>query len=194
MTQQGNGPPKGVEASELWSRLATRERPSTLIDFPGKESPGQVAIRVLTVTELQQCRTNAEKEAKKLLGGETRAGDIGYEDVYRNEFVVQVVCLACRQVDDGGKFPAFPSPKHARDRLTEDDFAILWEAYGAWRRESGPILSEMTEPELEAWIRKLQEGGSRVPLATLSSAALQDAILLLIARLPTSPTDSGSAG
>ena len=189
-----SGPPKGVDASDLWSKLATRERASTLVDYPGKdESPGQVRIRVLTVTEMQECRTAAEKEAKKMLGTETRAGDLGYEDIYRNEIVVQVICKACRQVEDT-RAPAFPSAKLARDKLTEDDFAVLFEAYKSWKAEAGPIVSEMTEETLDAWLRVLQEGASRVPFSQLSSAALIDLILHLAARLPKSQTDSGSLG
>ena len=191
--QTSNGPPKGVDGSALWAQLAARERPTRVVDYPGAgESPGQVALRILTMNEMQACRANADKEAKRLLATGTN-GDLGYEDIYRNELVVQLVCTACRAPEDT-RVPTFPTAKHARDKLTEDDFAVLFEAYKLFKIEAGPILSEMTSAEMEAWITLLQEGGSRIPLARCSSGALCDLVMHLIARLPKSPTDSGSAG
>ncbi len=191
-----SGPPKNVEPSALWVKLTERPRPMKFIDFPSKGgSPGKLALRILTESELHVCRANATNTAKELLGGESRSGDMGYEDIYRNELAVQLVTVGCRAAEyPDGMIPAFPSAKDARKKLTSDEFAVLAMAYKAFQVESGPILSELTKDEMEAWIKLLQEGGSRVPLAHLSGEAQTDLIMFLVSMLPTSQTASGSAG
>ena len=52
----------------------------------------------------------------------------------------------------------------------------------------------MTVPTMDAWIRRLQEGASGVPLAQLSLEALRDLLMHSVSLLATSPTGSGSAG
>lgn len=194
-----SGPPANVEPSALWIALTKRPRPHTLIDFPASklpggavgESPGKLALWVLTEHELHECRANAERAAKELLkDDDAKQGNLGYEDIYRNELAFELVYQACRTPDDLNR-PVFLHPKLTRKLLTTDEIAVLLDAYNIFRAESGPMLSEMTPAEMEAWIRMLQEGGSRVPLAKLSGEAKSDLILLLVKKLSM---HTGSAG
>lgn len=185
------GPPKDVASSDLWRRLSERPRPSKPFKLTCKDGfDFEIVLWVLTESELHFCRANAQKVAQEILGGEQKSGNLGYEEIFQNELIVQLVCLACRAAEDP-QFPAFPSPKFARQKLTTDEFGVLASAYSEFRREAGPMLSELTAAEMEAWIRVLKDGASRVPLARLSSEAKSDLILHLV---QTFSTATGSAG
>lgn len=193
-----SGPPKNVEPTALWLALSTKPRPVSIVDFPASKLPGggvgesigKVAIRVLTEHELHGCRVNAERTAREMLKDDAKPGNLGYQDIYNNELAFELVYMACRDPDDHGR-PVFLHPKLTRELLTTDEVAVLLDAYNLHRAESGPILAELTLAEMEAWIAKLQEGGSRVPLASLSGEAKSDLILHLVRKLSTL---TGSAG
>lgn len=197
-----SGPPKGEEPSELWLALEKRPRPSTLIDFPcaaGETSPGKLALVVLTESERHQARANAGAVARELVKGSDRerqdAGllsDASYLDIYNSELSVQLVVQACRNPKDI-RFPAFPSPRHARQALTTDDFGLLAQSYEQFRLSRGPYLSEMTHAEFEAWLKVLQEGASRVPLAQLSGEALKDLVMFLVSKIRAMGTSSATS-
>lgn len=197
-TSQGAGPPKGKTGSELFAKLAERPRPYEIVPFPAKrgtEPIGSVRLQILTESEMHRARADAERTAKAMLNGQTRVGDLGYEEIYRNELVIEMMVLAARDAEMP-ELPIFPTAKHAREYVTTDEFGVLAVAYNALRREAGPIISEMTEEELEAWDRALTEGVKVGPLAfsQLSSEAKTDLILHLAARLKDLRTGNGSAG
>jgi hypothetical protein len=189
--------PKNEKPSDLFARLTQTPRPHKLVTFPrkGLDKEEQVAIWVLTESELMAARSSAAKYAKKILDDQdlTKQDNLGYQEIYRNECVVQVVCRACRDPQNL-KIPSFPNPDLARQWMTSDEFAVLFEAYCIWQAESGPIVGSMDEETMNAWIGRLQEGASQVPLALLSSAARDQLLMHSVSRLPRSLTDSGSAG
>lgn len=188
-------PPKGVESSALWQKLSERPRPSTVVPFPappGEESAGELRLVVLTESEMAQVRANADAFAKEALRGDVKPGDLGYEDLYENEKAVQLVALAARDTSDPKLF-AFPSAKAARQKLTTDEIGQLAAAYTEFRLERGPFVSELTEPELEAWLKVLEEGASRVPFSRLRTEALIDLVMFLGSKA-IRRTANGSAG
>src|SRR5271167_2649250 len=196
--QQGHGPPKGKTGSELFAKLMERPRPTTRIPFPvgaGKQSPGDIILWVLTEAQMMFCRATAEMTAKALLNNETHVGDLGYEEIYRQEMVIEMMAIACRDPEDTN-LPIFPTGKHMRDQLTTDEIGVICVSYNEHRRMCGPMISMMTEEELEAWEKLLVEGASIGPLAFArhSSEAKTDLILHLASRLRTLLTGSGSAG
>jgi hypothetical protein len=190
--------PNPEKASELWQKLSERPRPSTTVPFPvpkGEKSPGDLVLWVLTDSELMSARANADTAAKKVLLGDIKPGDVGYHDIYSSECAVQILMRAARDPKSPNyDLPLFPSPERLRAKLTTDEISALIMSYGEFRRERGPYLSELTEPELEAWVKVLMEGASRVPLASLSGEALKDLIMYLGWRLRGSPTGTFSAG
>lgn len=205
-----SGPPSKVEPSALFARLVGADRPSVIVPFPRKggdgEPVGQIALVPLVEAEVMACRSAAEQYASMMLdkpedkGGKVPRDSIGYRDVYVNELYVECLARACRDPvsKDGvlvaSNVPTFPSPQHMRQWLFPDEITVLFERYAIWQSESGPIVSQMSEPELDAWIKVLAEGASRVPLAALSSAGQRDLILHLVSRLRTCKTDTSSAG
>lgn len=199
-------PPKSVEPVALFQRLVETPRPTTRIKYPrrkfddkgrptGELVDVEVAIWVLTESELAKTRATAEKFAKLMLGDpELSTGKhLGYEELYRNACVVEAVCLAVRDPADT-KQAFFPNPDLARRHVTSDEWAALFEAYCLWQAESGPLVSEMDQAEMDAWLRVLEEGGSRVPLARLSSGARAALLMHSVSLLQKSRVGSGSSG
>jgi hypothetical protein len=207
----GGAPPKNVAPEALWTRLTAMPRPTKLVDFPRRDPttgsflPEQVAVVVLTTGEQQKARAAAEQYAIAMLSGNPDSmpfnkvvdvvggRSLGYEEIYRNELAIETVCLAFRDPKDVRQM-AFPNSQLARAFLTQDEITALFMAYLTHQSESGPLVSSMDVPTMNAWIEKLREGASRLPLSVLSLAGLQDLVMHLVSLLPTSPTDSGSAG
>lgn len=198
MTQSAyHGPPAGVEAQDLWSKITQRPRPHKDFVFKARGQDATVRLVVLTESELMHCRAAADAFAKQELRDKQAHGEanLGYQDIYRNEVVVQLVCLACRDPKGAGIASlAWPNADLARQFFTADELAVLFNAYCDWQTESGPILSSMTKEEMDLWIEKLQEGGSRLPLAALSSEAKSALLMHSVSMLSTLRTGSGSAG
>ncbi len=195
---QSSGPPTDIPASELWNILCQIPRPYEIVDvprnFPGTDKPvGQVAIWVLTQEEQMICATNADRFSKKILKEAPKTGEEnrGYDDIYNNAAVVEILCRCCRDATDVTK-PAFPSPAEVRSKLSVDEVAVLFRNYLQIQATKGPIISYMDTDTLDAWIRRLAEAGNTLPLGCLSSAAHED--LTLAQRLHKSLTDMSSAG
>lgn len=190
-----SGPPKDLPASQLWLKLASTERPFKVVDFPRKDSKGepigQLAIRVLTQEEQMICTSAAEDVTRKHLK-EAKKEDLGYERLFTDAVCVEMLYRACRDSDDPSR-PAFPTPKNIREQLTTDECAKLFEHYLTVQLELGPLVTQMSEEELEAWIDRLVEGGSAVPLALLASDLQQILVLYMAYQLRSLPTDKSSA-
>lgn len=187
-----NAPPKDVPPSELWTRLTELPRPvSARHQFVARNNEvGEIVFWVLTAGELSQARMRADKETRASLDTEVRAGNLAYEEEYEQQKAYQVLALAARQPNDV-IFPAFPRASEVRDKLTDDEITAALAAYNIFRRESAPVIDEMTQPEMEAWISVLKEGASRFPLAACSGANLTDLVMYLVSKLP--PADSSTA-
>jgi hypothetical protein len=200
-TASGAGPPPNIEPADLWTKLTTLPRPHTEVAFPRKDPrtsqpmADKVAIWVLTESELMASRAAADAYAHEMLLKPQKSGDanLGYQDIYRNACVIEIVWRCCR-APVNVQVPAFPSTKAIRQWFTSDEIAVLFQAYCAWQRESGPILSTMDKAEMDAWIEVLKDGGSRVPLARLASESVIDLLMHSVSLLPKSPVVSGSPG
>jgi hypothetical protein len=192
----GNGPTKNDEPSELWVKLTELPRPlSEEMTFRARnEDVGTFKFWVLTAQELSTVRVEASRAAKKLFGDEAVKGNLAYEEEYEEQKALHLLALACRQPGDP-RFPTFYSAGKARAELTDDEITSALMAYRDFRVRSGPMISELTPDEMEAWIKLLVEGGSRFPLAArLSGEALIDLTMFLVSKLRTSATGTSSAG
>jgi hypothetical protein len=200
MAQNQGGPPRDYEPTELYTALMARPRPYKDVEWPGTGSDGKtlgtIRLWVATVSELLSCRANAQNAAKEMLRGETKLGDMGYEDIYRDEVIVELLSKVCRDPKADGA-PCFPSAKWLRQQLTVDEMTVLVGHYNEHQRKCGPIIADMSAEELEAWIDMLVGGASEpgpLSFARLSSEMKTDLILGLAARLRKLRTASGSAG
>ena len=195
-----SGPPKDVEASELFLKLQERPRPSEVIDYPrlgpDGEPVGTVRIQVLTMTERQAALRRALAWCKKQnLDKDDLASDIVQEGIYGAAVAREILAIACvsekdwREDKDKGVplyTRIFANGSQVDDVLTPDELATLFTAYTLTQKKFGPYASDIeTEAELNAWIRKLAEGGSAAPLAWRDSAQLVDLLQSLVARVYT---------
>lgn len=190
------GPPAGVAASDLCTRLAQESRPTAAVDFPRKSPDGtpypQIHIRVLRQAEIMTAMAGAEGYAREMLKEQKGPSDShGYHDLYTDAKVCELLWFACRK-EDGA--PAFINSKSLRNLLTADEMAVLFNAYMDWQAASGPLISSMDEAEMDAWIDRLKEGLSRLPLPQHSLEARTDLLMRSIARLRKSETASTSSG
>lgn len=193
------GPPKDVAPSALFVKLSG-PRPSVVVDIPRKGPDGapvgQVAIVVLTQEELIAAAAEAERQARKLLRDDLpkrEEAHQGYDDVFQNCAAVQILFRACRDADDP-KRPAFNTPHEIAAGLTNDEIGVLQHHYLTVQSELGPIVATMTGDELEAWIVALGEGGTAIPLGSLSWGMLTTLVLTMASRLRSLQTASSSAG
>lgn len=150
-----------MSASELWLRLQEMPRPSRIVDFPRKgpdgDFLGKIRIWVLTQEEQMICASAAEKFAKERLKDGKR-DDLGYETVYANASVVEVLYRTCRDAEEPSR-PFFPTPQAIRQTLTADECGRLFEAYLSVELELGPVVAKLEPVELDAWIDRIAEGG-----------------------------------
>lgn len=210
-----NGPPANMEPVTLWMELTRMPRPFRVVDFPRTRmdgtTAGTVAMRVLTQTEIIECAAAAQAAVnaiKKKFGIADAGQTMSRADaeMYENEKVLQLLSRACREAPrpldppfvmgqpHATDRPCFPSPVHMRDQLSSDEIAVLATAYTKLQYEIGPIVADLSDSQMEAWLQKLGEGGSRLPLASLSSAQLEDLLMYSAGRLYPRSTPTTSAG
>ena len=190
------GPTNTIEPSILWSVLSRAERPFRIVDFPREDEQGRpigkLAIRVLTHEETTICQAAAEKFTREHLK-DGKKDELGYEAVYSTASVIEVLFRACRDAEDIAR-PAFPSPKLLSQALTGDEVSVLFQNYLATQLELGPIIAQMTEAEMEAWIVRIGDGGSSFPLDLLSLELMRTLLHFSARRLASSRMANSSAG
>jgi hypothetical protein len=184
---------------DLWLAITAMPRPSDVVDFPRKGKDGnpvgQVRIQILTQEEQILCSAEAERFTKKAIKDlpKNDEAQLGYQNVYNNSAAVEILFHACRQRDDISK-PFFPSRDVLRKYLTPDEVGVLMMNYYTVQSQMGPVVSYMSEDEVDAWIVRLGEGGQRYPLDSLSLEALKGLAFTLASRIHNSATDTSLPG
>lgn len=189
-------PPTNIPAKELWVKLQELPRPSQVVDLPQRtpdgEPVGQVALWVLKQEEHLICTAETEKFVRHHLK-EAKRGDIGYDDMFANEMAVQILFRACRDVADLKK-TAFQTPKQVRELFTTDECGLLFRNYLTIELEFGPLVTQMTDADMQAWIDKIAKGGSAFPFDSIHSDLQKILLLSMARRLQSSSTDTSFAG
>lgn len=197
----GYGPPD-LPPGELLTALTTQPRPYKIVPFPRrdpmtKEAIGDIAIWPCIQRELMEARAAADAYAKRLFrkDDKPREGEtnLGYEGIFKDALTVELLVRACRQPKDL-KSAAFPTAQIFRDHVTANEAAVLTRLYLQIERDVGPLVDLMTNEEMDAWIKRLQEDGTRHPLAFLSTEQMEDLLMYSVSRPATSPTGSTSSG
>ena len=78
------------------------------------------------------------------------------------------------------------------EHLTQDEVAVLFNAYMRLEHELGPIVTELTDAEMEMWLLSLATGGATVPLDSLSWGARTQLMSFLARRALSSSMDTSS--
>jgi hypothetical protein len=187
-------PPKDVPASRLWSKLCETPAPSEVVDFPRRRRDGtpigQVRIMVLPQRLHDDARERAARAIeKKGYKPEQLKNDL-LAEVQGDQTAKELLALACHEVDPNpgteGDAPryarVFPNGDAVGD-LTADEINVLFTSYLMVQAKYGPYINDVaTEEELDAWIRRLAEGGSAHPLASFSWRALVQLSMLTAQR------------
>lgn len=198
------GPPDNIEPSALWLALTAVPRPHRVVDlpraFPATGKPvGQIAIWPLTQEEQMICTAEADRFVKQVLKDSQKKDEanLGYAHLFSNENAVQILFRACRDASnapDSLKLTAFPSTKGMRQEFTADEISTLFEMYITVQLEVGPIVAYQTEDEMEAWIRRIEEGGSALPFDLLAPLAQKRLLTFMASQLVSFWTATSSAG
>jgi len=187
-----------IPASELWTKLASQKRPTKEVDFPRAdpetgEPMGKLLMRPLKQGEILAAQSAALKYAKTLVASDPElAARIEGSPVYQNACACEILFRACMRIENPSLplFPTAASVRDVRNGLTTDEVGVLMNAYEFVQLELGPIAAFLSEPAREALIERLREGGSAIPLASLSLAQWTDLTMHLVSRCPSSAMGS----
>jgi hypothetical protein len=184
---------------DLWLAITAMPRPSVIVDFP-RNGPdgnpvGELRIQVLTQEEQILCSAEAERYTKKAIKELPKENEaqLGYQNVYNNSAAVEVLYHCCRK-KDAPLEPFFPSRDAIRKFLSPDEVGVLLMHYYTAQTDLGPIVAHLSEVEMDAWIARLGEGGTRFPLDFLSLDALKDLAFSLACRMHSFATATSSPG
>lgn len=195
-----SGPPDNIPPDELFVALTKRPRPGKLVDLPindaltGK-SIGQVWMSPLTQEELLAAKAEATRLGKALTKDnlDPREYVVGHEQIFQELCGCEILYRACRRAAMQSVL-FFPTPADVRKKLSGDEVAVLIQAYAIVQVELGPLISTMSTVEMDAWLKRLGEGASALPLAWLSLEQRTALLMHSASRLLTLPTGNGSAG
>ena len=195
-----------TNAAELWAALTSGPRPSKVIDFPRKkggsgpdadEPIGTMTMVVLTQGETMAANTEAEKEVRKLLreGKEIDYDSEGRRYLLQNASAMEIVWRSLRDAADPTLLkPLFMSKESLRKATTPDEIGVLMNQYLMMRLDIGPIIGEMSEDEMEAWLDTMARVGIFDPLGSASQALLIGLVIFSAKRLRALRTANSSAG
>lgn len=184
-----------ISDSDLWTQITAMPRPHRLVDFPRTLPDGtvpKVAFQVLSQDEGMAAKASAEGKVRKILKDSGPASGQGYADLSEMRESMELLFRACRQPDNMAK-PFFPTVE-AVGKLTTDEIAVMVLNYRRVQMELGPIASEMSNDEVDAWVERLAKGGSLFPFDGLSSGAQSRLITSMASRLWSFMTDRSSPG
>jgi hypothetical protein len=172
------GPPTDVAPSDLFRKLLETPRPTELIDFPRRQANGEpigkIRIQVLTQEEHDGARERAHRsmKAKGFDKEDFQAAPI--QEVTGDAVARELLAMASlteNGPDDGSGTPmygrVFRGPEDLK-KLRSDEIAVLFNAYLLTQAKYGPFEKFVGgEEDLNAWIKRLEEGGSEFPLLVL---------------------------
>ena len=189
--------PEKIPDSEYYVKLSSRERPHKIVDAPQTdpktgEPLGKLAMRVLTQQEIIAAKADSTAFARTIFKDKKDSLDeIEKSAVWRDACACELLFRSARRPDNL-KLPIWPTAKAIRESLTSDELGVLVNSYEFVQLELGPIAAYLSEAEQDAIIKRLQEGGSAVPLALLSLAQWTALTMRMASLLANSRTGSSS--
>lgn len=194
------GPDKGIPASELYLKL-TESRPSVVVPYPrdGEDGKpvGEVRIQVLTEKEHKLSRSTAFNRIKNDWDPQSWNTDVfkvALGDETAKEMLAKAV-VSTKAVPDPMEGKPGYSPVYQRlyrdakdiSDLPSSEVEALFNTYLVVQHRFGPWdRVARTQDDLEAWIRRLGEGGNEFPLLSKDLPRLVELTSLLAALVYTS--------
>lgn len=184
--------------NNIWAEMMKAPKPYRVVPFPKKNPKTDqpwcdVAIVMMTAEESALVTLEAEKKTQRLLKEGGSVGSDGYKDLLQRFMAEGIVYTCVRLADDPNKH-FFPRKEDIFKVLTVDEVGTLLNLYYSVQLDLGPIIGELTESEMEGWLRKLTDGGTqaRFFLSSFSAAALIDLLMFSVNRQGALLTDSSS--
>ena len=202
MIQDNKLPPAGIEPDDLLKMMMAAPVPHRIVDFPRKDKEGvplfDLAMMLLTQDEVMAVSAAAEKATRRAMGDDIpKIGQAskGYDDLFNNFSAIEILYRACKHPADLTK-PLFPTKEFIKKQLTPDEVAILFNNYMTIQIELGPVIGSLSSEEIDAWVKKLAEGGERSStfLDSFSWAATKGLLITMAVQLHDLRTVSSSAG
>lgn len=189
-----------ITPSALWTAVVARPRPSRLVDFPHESnSPaiGQVRIRALTMSEINECAATARRRTMAAIRDQDSQKGVRLradEDIFDNLNSLEILWRSCVDpADPDQRALLFPAPEAIGKHLSTDEIGELCRAYVFFMAEVSPGVSDFeSDDEMEACLARLAKGGEESPLAGRSLAALIQLLHFLVRRHRNLLTDSSS--
>lgn len=190
-------PPTDIPATELFLRLSANTRPSEVVDFPRRdpitrEPVGKVRVQVLNLAEHDEARLKAQHwiiEKKRITRDQLDAA--GIREVLGDRVAKELIAMSCVSVDPIKDTAETGKPRYLRhfrsaddvDILMADELEALWMTYQMVQRKFGPYEGNIeTAEQASAWMKRLVEGGSALPLGVLGWHHLVELTMLLSER------------
>lgn len=175
-------PPNDVTSTELFLKLSAPTRPSEVVDFPRRDPAtrlpiGKVRIQVLNLSEYDEARIRAQSWIvdKKRLSKDQLEGQ-AVKEVLGDRIAKELISMACLSVEPIKDTEQTGFPRYLRhfmtadavDVLLADELEALWMTLQMIQRKYGPYEGNLESPEqTTAWMKRLVEGGTALPLGAL---------------------------
>lgn len=176
-------PPKDVAPSKLWAKLQETPAPSEVVDFPRKRRDGNPVdqLRIMVIPQYQH-DVAREAAARAMERRKWRPEQLQNEllaEVQGDLTAKEILALACHEVEpipgseNDPKYPRIFANGEQVGHLTADEIEVLFTQYLMVKAKYGPYIRDLSEDELNEWIRVLGDGGGTAfPLASFSSEDL----------------------
>lgn len=175
-------PPSDVSATDLFLKLSAPTRPSEIVDFPRRDPEtrlpiGKVRIQVLNLSEYDEARIKAQHwiVEKKRISRDQLDGQ-AVKEVLGDRIAKELISMACLSVDPIKDTEQTGYPRYLRhfvnadavDVLLADELEALWMTLQMIQRKYGPYEGNLDSAEqVTAWMKRLVEGGTALPLGQL---------------------------
>lgn len=200
-------PPNDVTATDLFLKLSAPTRPSEIVDFPRRDPNtrlpiGKVRIQVLNLSEYDEARIKAQHwiVEKKRISRDQLDGQ-AVKEVLGDRIAKELISMACLSVEPIKDTDQSGYPRYMRhfvnadavDVLLADELEALWMTLQMIQRKYGPYEGNLDSAEqVTAWMKRLVEGGSALPLGQLGWHHLVELTMSLAERSYTLSAILGS--
>jgi hypothetical protein len=198
--------PTSDNTFDLLNKLLNCKRPYKIVPFPREENGqpiGYIAMTPLTQSEEIECNEYLDVELRLNLKKKgldaPKDGEHAesFHNVYTMKQAVEILFRACRRPGEVEK-KLFSTKEQMSQLLSKTEMAILVKQYIMVQHELGPVISQMSQSEMDALIDRLAGVDNKETFflitSCLSLAAMNELLMHLVSRSQNSPTGNGSVG
>lgn len=188
-----NQPPKDVAPSALFLKLLEMPQPGEVIDFPRKGPDGKpidkIRIAVLDSEYHDKAREKATRHFIDKGYTPEQLKSLTMREVLSDRIAKELLVFACETAveqftDDNGN-PIYGKIFHSAEevgKLRAQELEVLFNAYLLVQDKFGP---REHNTDVDAWVKRLAEGGQHFPLLSLDLPELVNLTSSLVGRVST---------